>query len=91
MERFTGLLGLIVIMGAAVLFSNNRKAIQPRVVVWGLSLQFGFAFLVLKTDFGLVFQAIGRGVNQMINYSAEGSKFLFGDKLNLDWLGFRFH
>jgi concentrative nucleoside transporter, CNT family len=81
MQRFTGLLGLIVILGAAILFSNNRKAIQPRVIVWGLCLQFGFAFLVLKTDFGIVFQAIGRGVNHMIEYSAEGSKFLFGDKL----------
>ena len=81
MERFTGLLGLIVILGVAVLFSNNRKAIQTRVIVWGLTLQFGFAFLVLKTNFGEVFQAIGRGVNHMIEYSAEGSKFLFGDKL----------
>ena len=81
MERFTGLLGLVAIIGAAFLFSSNRRAIQPRVIVWGLSLQFGFAFLVLKTDFGKVFQAIGTGVNHLIQYSAEGSKFLFGDKL----------
>ncbi len=81
MERFTGLLGLAAIIGAAFLFSSNRRAIQPRVIVWGLSLQFGFAFLVLKTDFGKVFQAIGTGVNHLIQYSAEGSKFLFGDKL----------
>jgi concentrative nucleoside transporter, CNT family len=81
MERFTGLLGLVAIIGAAFLFSSNRRAIQPRVILWGLSLQFGFAFLVLKTDFGKIFQAIGTGVNHLIQYSAEGSKFLFGDKL----------
>ena len=49
MERFTGLLGLVVVMAVAFLFSNNRRAIQPRVIYWGLGLQFGFAFLVLKT------------------------------------------
>ncbi len=81
MGRFTGLLGLAAILAAAYLFSNNRPAIQPRVIFWGLGLQFGFAFLVLKTDFGKVFQVIGTGVNHLIEYSAEGSRFLFGDKL----------
>ncbi len=44
-------------------------------------MQFGFAFLVLKTEFGKVFQVIGTGVNHLIDYSTEGSRFLFGDKL----------
>jgi concentrative nucleoside transporter, CNT family len=81
MERFTGLLGLVVIVAVAFLFSNNRKAIQPRVIAWGLGLQFAFAFLVLRTNFGQVFQLISRGVNHMLEYSVEGSKFVFGDKL----------
>jgi concentrative nucleoside transporter, CNT family len=81
MQRYTGLLGLVVIVAVAYLFSANRRAIQPRVIFWGLGLQFGFAFLVLKTDFGLIFQKIGVGVNHMLNYAAEGSKFVFGDKL----------
>jgi len=81
MQRYTGLLGLVAIVVVAYLFSANRRAIQPRVVFWGLGLQFGFAFLVLKTNFGLIFQAIGVGVNHMLGYAAEGSKFVFGDKL----------
>jgi len=81
MQRYTGLLGLVVIVLVAYLFSADRRAIQPRVIFWGLGLQFGFAFLVLKTNFGLIFQAIGVGVNHMLNYAAEGSKFVFGDKL----------
>jgi CNT family concentrative nucleoside transporter len=78
MGRFTGLLGLLVILGAAWLMSSNRKAIQPRVLVWGLLLQFAFAILVLKTGFGAIFQQIGSGVNAMLGYSAVGSEFVFG-------------
>src|SRR3984957_17938477 len=81
MDRFTGLLGLVVIVAVAFLFSSNRRAIQPRVLFWGLGLQFAFAFLVLKTRFGLIFRAIGTGVNHMLEYSVEGSKFVFGEKL----------
>src|SRR5258706_6714091 len=81
MQRYAGLLGLVVIVAVAFFFPANRRAIQPRVIFWGLGLQFGFAFLVLKTNFGLIFQAIGVGVNYMLNYAAEGSKFVFGDKL----------
>jgi concentrative nucleoside transporter, CNT family len=78
MERFTGLLGLAAILAVAWLVSSNRKAIQPRVLFWGLTLQFGFAFLVLKTDFGKLFQAASYVVNALLEYAEEGSKFLFG-------------
>src|SRR5579862_4227985 len=78
MGRFTGLLGLIVILAVAILFSANRRAIQLRVIVWGLTLQFVFAFLVLKTDFGKLFQLASRAVNAMLEYTEAGSAFLFG-------------
>jgi CNT family concentrative nucleoside transporter len=77
-ERFTGLLGLVVIVGLCYLASTNRKAIQPRVLAWGLSLQFAFAFLVLKTDFGKLFQAASVAVNALLEYAEVGSQFLFG-------------
>ena len=78
MDRFTGLLGLIVIVGGAYLFSADRKAIRPRLLAWGLGLQFTFAFLVLKTDFGKLFQIASIAVNALLQYAEEGSKFLFG-------------
>jgi concentrative nucleoside transporter, CNT family len=81
MQRFTGLLGLLVIVGAAYLFSTHRRAIRPRVLLWGLGLQFGFAFLVLKTGFGYVFQLASGGVNNLLQYAGEGSKFVFGNIL----------
>jgi len=78
MGRFTGLLGLVVILGCAWLVSKHKSAIKLRIIAWGLALQFLFAVLVLKTDFGKVFQAIGVGVNAMLGYTEEGSKFVFG-------------
>jgi CNT family concentrative nucleoside transporter len=78
MARFTGLLGLLVILGVAWLFSTNRRAIRGRVVVWGLALQFGFAFLVLKTGFGRLFQVASIAVNALLGYAEQGSELLFG-------------
>jgi CNT family concentrative nucleoside transporter len=82
-ERFTGLLGLAAIVAGAYVFSANRRAIRLRVVLWGLGLQFGFAFLVLKTGFGYVFQVASTGVNHLLAYAGEGARFVFGDKLGI--------
>ena len=81
MSRFTGLLGLIVIVAAAWLFSTHKRAVKGRILAWGLGLQILFALLVLKTDFGKLFQAISRGVTAMLDYSQAGSSFVFGDQL----------
>jgi concentrative nucleoside transporter, CNT family len=81
MQRFTGLLGLVVILALAFLFSTDRQAIQRRVIFWGLGLQFAFAFLVLKTPLEKVFRSASGAVNHLLDYAAEGSKFVFGDKL----------
>lgn len=78
MERFTGLLGLVCILAVAWLCSKHRKQVKLRIIAWGLGLQFAFALLVLKTNFGKVFQAIGAGVNAMLDYVEAGSQFVFG-------------
>jgi len=78
MGRYTGLLGLVVILAAAWLSSSKKRAIKLSILAWGVSLQFAFALLVLKTDFGKVFQAIGAGVNNMLNYVQAGTSFMFG-------------
>jgi CNT family concentrative nucleoside transporter len=77
-ERFTGLLGILATLGVAWAFSTNRKAIQPKLLAWGLGLQFLFAFLVLKTDLGIAFQAASHAVNALLEYAEAGSSFLFG-------------
>src|SRR5579871_3844956 len=81
MGRFTGLLGLVVILAVAWLFSSHKRAIKLRLIGWGLGLQFAFAVLVLKTDFGKIFQAVSAAVSAMLGYSEAGAAFLFGDTL----------
>src|SRR5215471_6497898 len=81
MSRFTGVLGLIVIVAAAWLFSTHKRAVKGRILAWGLGLQILFALLVLKTDVGKLFQAVSRGVTAMLDYSQAGSSFVFGDQL----------
>jgi CNT family concentrative nucleoside transporter len=83
MARFDGVVGLISILLCAYLFSTTRTAIQKRVVVWGITLQFAFAFLVLKTRVGELFYGLSLFVNALLNYTAAGSSFVFGDKLGL--------
>jgi CNT family concentrative nucleoside transporter len=83
MEKYTGLIGLFAIVAVAFLFSKHRGQIKPRVIAWGLGLQFGFAFLVLKTPLAQGFQTASNGVNHLLDYAAAGSSFVFGDKLGL--------
>ena len=80
MGRFTGILGLLTMLGLAYAFSTNRRAIRPKTVAWGLGLQIVFAIFVLKVDAGRnLFQAAGNAVNRLLSYSYEGSKFVFGE------------
>ena len=81
MARLHGLVGLVSIVLAAYLFSTRRSAIRKRLLLWGVSLQFAFAFLVLKTAFGKVFYGISLFVNALLNYSLAGSTFVFGNTL----------
>src|SRR5437868_15519506 len=80
MGRFTGILGLLTMVGLAYGFSTNRRAIRLKTVAWGLGLQIVFAVFVLKVEIGRrLFQAAGNAVNHLLSYSFEGSKLVFGE------------
>lgn len=79
MERFTGLLGVVLILGLAYALSNNRKAINYRTVVVGLAVQFGLAVFILRTEIGQrIFQWLGDSVQKLLSFSDQGAKFVFG-------------
>src|SRR5438270_11248703 len=48
MERFSALIGFVLILVIAFLLSNNKHAIRWRTVFWGLLLQVLIAIAVLK-------------------------------------------
>ena len=55
MDRFTGIIGAVVLLAIAYGMSNNRSAISKRTVLWGLGLQLFFALFILKTPIGQPF------------------------------------
>ena len=80
MGRFTGILGLLTMLGLAYAFSTNRRAIRLKTVAWGLGLQLAFAVCVLRIGAGQrVFQKAGDVVSRLLSYSYAGSQFVFGD------------
>jgi len=80
MGRFTGILGIVVMLALAFVFSTNRRAIRGKTVAWGLGLQILFAIFVLKIELGRVlFQDAGDLVNRLLSFSTYGSQFVFGD------------
>ncbi len=79
MDRFIGLIGIALILGIAFLLSNNRKAINYRVVGMGLLIQASLAVFILKTPAGKsIFGWLGKAVTKVLSFSDEGAKFVFG-------------
>jgi concentrative nucleoside transporter, CNT family len=80
MGRFTGVLGLLTMLGAAYLFSTNRRAIKLKIVAWGLGLQITLAFLVIQWTGGQqLFLRAGNAVTRVLSYAFVGSEFVFGE------------
>ena len=85
MERFTGLLGIVLILGVAFLMSNNRKAINYRTVGVGLLLQVLLAVFILKTEVGQsLFQWLGDSINTLLGQADKGALFVFGSLVDRD-------
>ncbi len=79
MEQYTGFIGIGLIFATAYWMSNNRQAINWRLVTCGLSLQLILAMFILKTPWGKsLFQALGEGVEKLLSFADEGAGFVFG-------------
>lgn len=88
MSKFVGILGLIILLGIAYLLSNNKKAINWKLVGIGVSLQIIFALLILKVPAGrIVFEYVGGLVSKLLEFTGDGAAFLFGDLVNSNKFG----
>jgi len=80
MGRFTGVIGILIILSLAFLWSNNRKKINYRLVITGLLLQVALAVFILKVPLGQeIFYWLGKAINKLLDFSQEGALFVFGD------------
>jgi CNT family concentrative nucleoside transporter len=83
MDRFTGLIGVVLIFAIAFLMSNNRKAINYRLVLSGLAIQISLAVFILKIPVGRsIFAWLGDAVTKILNFSQAGAAFVFGPLVN---------
>jgi len=85
-----GILGVLVILGIAFAFSNNKKNVSWRLVGMGLLIQLVFAIFILwsepmKNFFFIlgwpkaIIEGIGAGVVALLGFTIEGAKFVFGN------------
>lgn len=86
-----GLLGMLVILIVAWVFSKNRRAISWRVVIIGLSIQIILAVGILYIPFiRYFFEFVGRIFVKILDFTKEGSTFLFGNLMDMDSFGMIF-
>lgn len=86
-----GLFGLAVLIGITWLFSNNKHAVDWKLVATGITLQIAFAALVILVPGGRdVFDALGHGFVKVLSFVNEGSGFIFGSLMDTKNYGFIF-
>ncbi|MEG0297482.1 MAG: NupC/NupG family nucleoside CNT transporter [Clostridium sp.] len=85
MTLLNSIIGILFILGAGYLLSNNKKLINWKTIAVGFTLQFSFALIVLKWDFGQkVLFKVSEAIGAFINYANEGISFLFGPLIPTD-------
>lgn len=88
MTILMGLVGILVILAVAVLFSSGRRRIRPRIVLPAFALQAGIAALVLYVPAGkAAIHAIAGGVDAVLGYSRAGINAVFGGLTQVNGVG----
>ena len=88
MQRFHGLIGILLILALAYLFSNNKKKINYRLVLSGLGLQILIAVLILKIEpVQLFFQKLGKGMQKIEEFAKKGVDFVYGGVATIGYDG----
>ncbi|MGL0935452.1 NupC/NupG family nucleoside CNT transporter [Vibrio vulnificus] len=93
MSLFMSLVGMAVLLGIALLLSDNRKAINLRTVAGAFAIQFIIGGFVLYVPWGRdLLAGFSAGVQNVIDYGKDGTGFLFGSLVNfsVDGIGFIF-
>jgi len=77
--RFVSAVGLLCMIGVAWAFSEKRRAINWRLVLWGVGLQVALGVILLRTRVSTwVFDGMRHIINALNDATLEGSRFVFG-------------
>lgn len=88
---FRGMMGMLVLLLIAYLFSNDRKQIAWKTVGLGLLSQIIIAIGVLKVSWVKgMFEGLGGFFISVLEYTGEGAKMLLGEFGDVDQYGFIF-
>lgn len=74
-----GALGMVFLVFLCYVFSNNRKAINWKLVLLGITAQVCFALGILRVNFiKIIFGWISEKFVELINIGHKGTQFMFG-------------
>lgn len=91
MGKLISLIGLLVMVGIAYLVSDNKKAVNWKLVGIGVGMQLVFGLLILKWPLGQsLFNILNDLVTKLLDFTKEGTAFLFGNLLDVESFGFIF-
>ena len=92
-----GIIGVLLVIAIAYVFSEKRSKISWKVVGYGLVFQISLAFLILNPFgisfleyFRLGFEILGKVFVAILDFSSAGASFLFGSFLDTEKHGFLF-
>lgn len=92
-----GVIGVLLVIAIAYVFSEKRSKISWKVVGYGLFFQISLAFLILNPFgisfleyFRLGFEILGKVFVAILDFSSAGASFLFGSFLDTEKHGFLF-
>lgn len=72
-------LGIFIILGFAWLLSPEKKRINPRIILWGLCIQFVFALFIFLVPAGSrIFLIINDAAVKVLDSASQGTRFVFG-------------
>ncbi len=85
MQRFTGLIGIIIILLIAFAMSNNKKKIDYKTIGVALLLQVFFALFIFKVPLGqFIFFKIGAFIGKLSDFALQGGNFTFSTPLDCE-------
>jgi len=80
MDYLRGLLGLIFIVAVAFVLSGNRKAVDWRLVLIGITIQLVFGLIIGKVEIAQkAFVFVSEKFVIFLSFAAKGAEFLYGD------------